>query len=313
MPPEGPVGLAGTWEALRGSSATLALTLSARASPLAREADAAWVDPWAAPLLAQCPWDLRRAADDPALVRAVVARGLVFDRLVLQACAERPVHAVLSLGAGLCTRQGAGWRRPCRASNGSMPTCRKSSPCGACSCLPSRPRARAGWFPGTLQDDTWLEAMPWQEGRSFLVLLEGVAPYVPPADIRHLLERLAARARRAGCGCRVVLDYLHPDFVPIAAWQAGPAMLPVVSGFRDAAALVEGARAFACCRNAGPSACFPKRTAGSRTNSAGAMATCPMPWPAWNLPLEPFRQSQETTSGVSGLRAADTTQRSGSG
>ncbi|XDF37689.1 class I SAM-dependent methyltransferase [Paracidovorax avenae] len=242
MPPEGAAGLAGAWEALRGSSATLALTLSARASPLAREADAGWLDPWAAPLLAQCPWDLRRAADDAALVRAVVVRSLVFDRLVRQACAERSVHAVASLGVGLCTRQGrlapslpgVGW---IDADLPEVIALRRLL-------LPSVAADPGRQVASALQDSAWLDAMPWQEGRHFIVLLEGVAPYVPPADIRHLLERLAARARRESCGCRVVLDYLHPDFVPIAAWQAGPAMLPVVSGFRDAAALVEGDTGF---------------------------------------------------------------------
>ncbi|AVS74279.1 poly(3-hydroxyalkanoate) synthetase [Paracidovorax cattleyae] len=255
VPPEGAAGLAGAWEALRGSSATLALTLSARASPLACETDAAWVDPWAAPLLAQCPWDLRRAADDPALVRAVVVRSRVFDRLLLQACAERPVHAVASLGVGLCTRQGrlAPSLPGVEWIDADLPeviALRRLLLPSVAAPLPGLQVA------GALQDGAWLDAMPWQPGRHFLVLLEGVAPYVPPEDVLHLLERLAARARREGCGCRVVLDYLHPDFVPIAAWQAGPAMLPVVSGFRDAAALVEGSTGFCVLQECRPFGLF---------------------------------------------------------
>lgn len=237
--PEQPAELEAAWQALRGSSATLALTLGARASPLARQVDAGWADPWAERLLAQCPWDLRGAGQDAALVRAVVVRSRIFDDAVRDACACGDVFAVVGVGIGLCTRQGR------LAAEGSGAD--GAGPAWIDVDLPDvialRRRllhqalaAPADGCGGLLvacglQDPAWLDAVPWRAGLRCLVLIEGVAPYVPPAAVPDMLRALAARARLEGCGCRVVIDYLHRDFVSIAALQAGPAVLPVTTGF----------------------------------------------------------------------------------
>lgn len=259
--PERPAQLEAAWQALRGSSATLALTLGARASPLARQVDAGWADPWAERLLAQCPWDLHRAGQDASLVRAVVLRSRIFDDAVRDACACGDVFAVVSIGVGLCTRQGrlaaegvgadgGGpiwidvdlpdvialrrllWRHALAAAadGGSGDGGGGAGPDAVSEAAHTAPPASLLVACG-LQDPAWLDAVPWRAGRRCLVLVEGVAPYVPPAAVPDMLHALAARARREGCGCRVVIDYLHRDFVPIAALQAGPAVLPVTTGF----------------------------------------------------------------------------------
>jgi len=228
------------WQALRGSSATLALTLGARASPLARQVDAGWADPWAERLLAQCPWDLRLAGQDASLVRAVVVRSRIFDGAVREACALQDVFAVVSIGVGLCTRQGR-LAAEGPGADGSGPAwidvdlpdviaLRRRLLHQALAAAPSASLLVACG----LQDPAWLDAVPWRRGHRCLVLVEGVAPYVPAAAVTGMLRALAARARREGCGCRVVIDYLHRDFVPIAALQAGPAVLPVTTGFQRA-------------------------------------------------------------------------------
>lgn len=264
--PAAPAVLETAWQALRGSSATLALTLGARASPLARQVDAGWADPWAERLLAQCPWDLRRAGQDASLVRAVVLRSRIFDDAAREACARHDVFAVASIGVGLCTRQGR-LAPECKGGDGGGPAwidvdlpdvialrrllwhhalaapangggCASGSGSGTCSGDVSE--ALHASQPASLlvacglQDPAWLDAVPWRAGHRCLVLVEGVAPYVPPAAVPDMLRALAARARREGCGCRVVIDYLHRDFVPIAALQAGPAVLPVTTGFGHA-------------------------------------------------------------------------------
>ncbi|CAM3666652.1 class I SAM-dependent methyltransferase [Paracidovorax anthurii] len=238
---EGLSGLEDAWYALRGSSVTLALTLSARASPLARQIDAQWEDAWAERLLEKCPWDLRPVANDESLVRAIVVRSRIFDDHVRDACAQEDVHAVVSVGAGLCTRWGrlAGVRGVQRWIDVDLPEVI------ALRRLLLEDGARDSRFVAcSLSEPAWLDAIPWQRGRLFVVLLEGVAPYVPEAAIQGMLQALARRARQEDCRCRVVLDYLHRDFVPVAALQAGPAVLPVVSGFRDASELDSGRSGF---------------------------------------------------------------------
>jgi O-methyltransferase involved in polyketide biosynthesis len=218
------------------------LTLGARASPLARQVDAGWADPWAERLLAQCPWDLRRAGQDAALVRAVVVRSRIFDDAVRDACASGDVFAVVSIGIGLCTRQGR-VAPECSGPQGHGPAwvdvdlpdviaLRRLLLPQALAAAPASLLVACG-----LQDPAWLDAVPWRRGYRCLVLVEGVAPYVPATAMTGMLHALAVRARQEGCGCQVVIDYLHRDFVPIAALQAGPAVLPVTTGFQRAEAL----------------------------------------------------------------------------
>ena len=73
------------WAALADSSATLALTLAARAVAPTRLVDLNWHDPLAQRIAQACPLPLNELTQDDSLVRGIVLRSVLFDQCVLAA------------------------------------------------------------------------------------------------------------------------------------------------------------------------------------------------------------------------------------
>ena len=219
--------------ALQGATATLLLTLAARAGSDSVIAASAFSDPEARRIAAALPFDLSAFARDAAFVRGVVLRAALIDRLAAEFFATHPFGMGITLGAGLCTRRkrlGPGVARSGDVDwlNVDLPdairlreqhvTPDKGERNLACSII----------------DPAWLDAAGLPGDRPVLMMLEGVCPYLPQAPLEAMLLHLAERFERHGSACVVVLDYVHPILASMPV-QVGGMHLPVVSGFEDSA------------------------------------------------------------------------------
>jgi len=223
--------------ALQGATATLLLTLAARAGSERVVAASAFSDPEARRIAAALPFDLSAFARDAAFVRGVVLRAALIDRLAAEFFAAHPLGMGITLGAGLCTRrQRLG---PGVARSGGVDWLNID--------LPDAIRLREQHVtPGegehnlacSILDPAWLDAAGLPGGRPVLVMLEGVCPYLPQAPLEAMLLRLARRFEQGESACVVVLDYVHPILASMPV-QVGGMHLPVVSGFEDSARIAD--------------------------------------------------------------------------
>ena len=221
--------------ALQGASATLLLTLAARAEAAGVIAASAFDDPQARRIAAALPHGLSAYARDAAFVRGVVLRAALLDRFAAEFLAEHPLGLCITLGAGLCTRRS---RLALRAAQGAGAGWLNVD-------LPDAIRLRAQHLmPGegernlacSVLDPAWLDAAGLPGDRPVLVLLEGVCPYLPQAPLEAMLRRLAERWAGHAPACVVVMDFVHPVLARMPT-QVGGMRLPVVSGFEDAACI----------------------------------------------------------------------------
>ncbi|MBV8620623.1 MAG: class I SAM-dependent methyltransferase [Curvibacter sp.] len=223
------------WKALGQSSATLLLTLAARAAASQRVPELGLQDPLARRIAADCPLDLSAYSRDPGFVRGVVLRSLIFDQ---QARRHRQAGALgaVTLGAGLCTR----WSRlPPVAGETAAHWLNVDLPDVIDlrrACL--RPQEGGAVLAASLTSDDWLDAAAWPAHSPLLVLMEGVSPYLPAGDTLGLLRRLAGHCLARGRRAHLVLDYVHPALVQGPAAEVGGMRLPVVGGFAQAQALL---------------------------------------------------------------------------
>ncbi len=223
-------------QALQGATATLLLTLAARARAGGMADMPAFDDPQARRIAAALPLDLSDYAADAAFVRGVVVRALLFDRYAAEFLAAHPTGLCIALGAGLCTRRS-----------------RLAAVAGAAAAgarwlnvdLPDAISLREQYIPRAEEEDNlacslldaaWLDTAGLPGDRPVLVMLEGVCPYLPQAPLEAVLRRLAERFARGGPPCFVVLDHVHPALARLPM-QVGGMQLPVVSGFEDASGL----------------------------------------------------------------------------
>jgi len=219
--------------ALQGATATLLLTLAARAGSESAVAASVFSDPEARRIAAALPFDLSACVRDAAFVRGVVLRAALIDRLAAEFFAAHPGGMGVTLGAGLCTRRrrlGQGVAR-----SGGIDWLNVD--------LPDAIRLREQHVePGegernlacSILDPAWLDLAGLPDDRPALVMLEGVCPYLPQAPLEAMLLHLAERFGQHGSPCVVVLDYVHPILASMPV-QVGGMHLPVVSGFEDSA------------------------------------------------------------------------------
>lgn len=193
----------------------------------------AFSDPEACRIAAALPAECLAYARDPAFVRGVVLRSLLFDRLAAEFFAAHPTGLCIALGAGLCTRRTrlATQAGAARWLNVDLPD--------AIALRDQHmvhPDAEAN-LACSILDTSWMDAADLPGQTPVLVLLEGVCPYLPQAPLQDMLEQLARRFTGAGApACTVVLDYVHPLLARLPT-QVGGMRLPVVSGFEDAGQL----------------------------------------------------------------------------
>lgn len=225
------------WAALQDSSATLLLTLAARASAHLRLPDLHWYDALASRVALSCPFALDPMAQDEGLVRGIILRSQIFDRHVLAASQQAAPLQIVTLGAGLCTRRsrlaaqlpadGLGWL------NIDLPAVMALRE----HCIPAHLGGENRV--GSLDDDGWLAQLDLPAGSRVLLLLEGVAPYVPASMVVTLLHALADACLARQWHGEILFDYLHPAMLS-APQQAGGMDLPVQGGFVDAQAMIHG-------------------------------------------------------------------------
>jgi O-methyltransferase involved in polyketide biosynthesis len=217
--------------ALQGATATLLLTLAARADAGSVVAEAAFADPEARRIAAALPFDISPYRRDAAFVRGVVLRAMLLDRLAAEFFATHPHGMGITLGAGLCTRRSRLGSRAARSGGVDWLNIDLPDAIG----LRERHVAHdAGEhnFACSILDLAWLDAAGLPGSRPVLVLLEGVCPYLPQAPLEAMLRALAQRFDGGTQPCVVVLDYVHPVLASLPV-QVGGMHLPVVSGFED--------------------------------------------------------------------------------
>lgn len=223
--------------ALQGATATLLLTLAARAGSDSVIAASAFSDPEARRIAAALPFDLSAFARDAAFVRGVVLRAALIDRLAAEFFAAHPLGMGITLGAGLCTRR----KRlgPGVARSGDVDWLNVDLP-DAIRLREQHVTPNEGErnFACSILDPAWLDAAGLPGDRPVLMMLEGVCPYLPQAPLEAMLLHLAERFERHGSACVVVLDYVHPILASMPV-QVGGMHLPVVSGFEDSARIAD--------------------------------------------------------------------------
>lgn len=226
MPIPSPAEPAAGRPALEGATATLLLTVAARAAaPALHDAEAQAVAA-ALPGLPAC---------DAGFVEGVALRTALFDRFAAQFFEAHPAGFAVTLGAGLCTRRSRLGLRGCDGRIDWLgidlpPAIRLRE-----AHLP--PRAGERHLAGSILDPAWLDVADALRGaRPMLLMLEGVCPYLPQVPLEAMLRHMAARFVLPGVPCTLVLDWVHPVLARMPT-EVGGMRLPVVSGFEDAAQL----------------------------------------------------------------------------
>ncbi len=219
------------WTALADSSATLALTLAARACPLP---ELNWQDPLAEQVARACPLPLAQLTADPALVRGIIVRSQCFDHAV-RGANLRSGSQVVTLGAGLCTRRArlASMLAPeVDWFNVDFPEVIVVRQL----CLP--PVAGERNWAASLTEPGWLDAAGLCADAPHAFVLEGVLPYLSSDDARALLITIADYCVHNGLHGQILVDFLHPAMA-MPSVQGG-VNLPVRSGAMDATELIAG-------------------------------------------------------------------------
>ena len=219
------------WSALADSSATLALTVAARACPVP---ELGWRDPQAEHVMRACPLSAAQLCADPALVRGIIVRSQCFDQAV-RAADLRAGSQLLTLGAGLCTRR-ARLAAELDAAVGWFYVDLPAVMAVRRLCLPAQD-GEHDWA-GSLQDTRWLHAARLCADAPHVLVLEGVLPYLPADAVRALLAAIAGHFVRHGLRGQLLADFLHPAMA-VPSVQGG-VHLPVQSGACDAAELIAG-------------------------------------------------------------------------
>lgn len=147
-------------------------------------------DPKALELLGAIDFDFRGrfGAGPPGLGRYIGFRALAFDRVVLEVLQEDPDATVVVLGEGLETQF---WR----VDNGRVRWFTVELPETAQvreALLPADPPRRR-LFAGSATDPAWIDELGAGPGERVVVVAQGLLMYLPPAEVRALVTRCAAR------------------------------------------------------------------------------------------------------------------------
>lgn len=219
---------------LQGATATLLLTLAARAAASSTgAAGSKFSDPEASRIAAALPFDLSAYVQDAAFVNGVMLRAVLFDRFAAAFFSAHPRGLAVTLGAGLCTRRSRlGARGPQGGGLGWLNVDLPDAMALRQDHLPAHEGERN--ITGSILDPEWLAAADLPPERPVLVMLEGVCPYLPQTPLEAMLHRLAERFGGRGQAGVLVLDFVHPVLASLPV-RVGGMHLPVVSGFEDAA------------------------------------------------------------------------------
>jgi hypothetical protein len=221
---------------LKGASATLLLTLAARAAASRVVPEMAFQDELAGHIARHSPYELASYAQDPGFVRGVVLRSALMDDMARAFFAQHPDGVAVSLGAGLCTRR----QRliASKAITPRQPWLHLDLPDVIAlrhTLLPSAEGER-DLACSLLDEAIWLPELP--AGRATLFILEGVCPYLPDAALRAWFTRMGNAHRHAcmqastdaNATWQIVLDFVDPALLNMPT-QVGDMNLPLQSAF----------------------------------------------------------------------------------
>ncbi|MFT3856938.1 MAG: class I SAM-dependent methyltransferase [Aquabacterium sp.] len=223
---------------LKGASATLLLTLAARAAASRLTPEVGFDDPLAQAVAARSPYALAAYAQDEGFVRGVALRSAIMDAMARDFFRRHPQGQVVSLGAGLCSRrhrlqaQGAiattqTWLHvdlpPAMALRQSLMPPEQGE-----SILTASLLDESAWLPGIAPD------------RPVLAIAEGVCPYLPEHDLKAWMARLCLAVQPCAVPWEWVLDFVDPALAALPT-QVGDMQLPLQSGFASVDELFAGA------------------------------------------------------------------------
>ena len=213
---------------LTGASATLLLTLAARAAASRVAPECGFDDPWAARIARDIGAPLDAYARDPGFVRGIALRSSLIDGIVADFCMRHPEGTVVSLGAGLCTR-----RQRIDARLGAPSPARWVH-----VDLPEVMALRGRWLPPSRHEQdisgSLLEEAAWWPATAasspLMLVAEGVCPYLPGAPLRAWFTRIGRRCEQAAAPREMVLDFIDPELLSRPT-EVGAMSLPLQSAF----------------------------------------------------------------------------------
>ncbi len=169
---------------LQGVSETLLIPLYVRAKESQR-ADAIMRDEQAASMIQRIDYDFSKFHIRQHDETLIVIRNREFDRFVCDFLLANPDGKVVHIGCGLDTRF-------TRVDNGKVEWYDLDMP----AVIELRHELLADTCPryhmiaGSVFEDSWLEAVSWDEPRPVLFVAEGVLPYFPENQVRTLVRTL---------------------------------------------------------------------------------------------------------------------------
>ncbi len=195
--------------ALRGASETLIMTLLARAMDAAASRPILH-DDWARRVLEQLDYTFPPTAGDQAFNTGLLLRANLLDAWATEFLDEHPEATVLHLGCGLDSRA---LRLACDARVRWIDVD-----------LPDVVELRQKVYPApagdyclvaaSVTDDAWLDDIP--ADRPTLVVMEGLLPYLEPAQAQQLIGRICTRFPRG----QIIFDMVGWFFIHIQAWSS---------------------------------------------------------------------------------------------
>ena len=187
---------------------TLLIPLAARAIARTAFPGTGFSDPAAEVIAARLDTDLTRFSVDRGSMCASIRRAQWFDKVARLFLSEHPRGLCVSLGAGLDTR--AARVGPAQLAETNWIDLDLPEVAALRTALiPDQPNVVSGTGDAT-DPAAWIEALPWQEGRPLLLLIEGVVMYLTIEVVHGLVTAVCSAAERRKAPMWLVLDYASP-------------------------------------------------------------------------------------------------------
>ena len=199
--------LAPSVSALPGVSATMLVTLAAKALAATDAPELQYLDRRSQEILRELDVDPRRFNLNPSEVRAVVLRSHWFGQTVRRFLASHPTGLCINLGCGL----DASFEELEAASGGRFTWVDVDLP----SVIAIRRRffaetARRRIIAGDITDSQLFAAIPWDSGRPAIVVAEGVLYFLQRAQVESLFRAQADAADARRATVEIAFDYASP-------------------------------------------------------------------------------------------------------
>ncbi|KAK3361095.1 tetracenomycin polyketide synthesis O-methyltransferase tcmP [Lasiosphaeria ovina] len=186
---------------LSGVSETMLVVLTARAED-ANRPDSVLHDTWAADVRAKLDYDFgARTPLNAGFFATILLRARLLDAWAGAFLAAHPAATVLHLGCGLDSRAlrlapvWTGSSNPAKAVRwldvDVPPVAALRRQLMPAPDVSGKGEAEYALVEASVTDDAWLDAVP--ADRPTLVVMEGLLPYLTPADARRLVQRIADR------------------------------------------------------------------------------------------------------------------------